>query len=125
MAAERAKLLVAKEYGMLSSGIVVLSSRGCTASRGVVTAIGEISPRVLDVWLKCRVCNQCNVMEERKQNGLVTAVEYLDWFVVDEPNCLKNNFSSPQDSIYTSKVICNISKFYHGHTSKQTNNTII
>ena len=105
---------MAKEYGTLSSGIVDIptsfdgtwSSRGWTASRGVVTAIAEISSQVLDVSLKCRVCNQCNVMEERKQNEPVTVIEYPDWFVVHEPNCLKKHFASPQvrDSISTFKV---------------------
>ena len=74
-AASRARDLTIREQNLTHSTEVVdiptsfdwtWSSRGQTASRGIVTAIAEISCQVIDASYKCRVCNQCNIIEVRK-----------------------------------------------------------
>lgn len=94
MAADRAKDLVKKEYGTSSSEVVDVPTS--FDGRGVVSAVAEVSSQILDVSLKCRLCNQRDAMEEKKRNGTVSSIEYLDLFVEHEPKCMKNHFASPQ-----------------------------
>ena len=72
------------------------SSRGWTARRGVVTAIVEILSQVIDVSYICRVCNQCNTIEERKKNGLLPTIEHLDQIIKHESKCFKNHSGIPR-----------------------------
>ncbi|XP_057313669.1 uncharacterized protein LOC130654985 [Hydractinia symbiolongicarpus] len=79
MAAERARDLAREEYG-------------CTETVMDIPT----SAQVLDVTLKSRVCKQCKAMTEKRENGSMETIDFLDWFVEHEPNCFKNNFASPQ-----------------------------
>ena len=72
------------------------SSGGWTTSRGVVTAIAQISSQVTDVSYKCRVCNQCSIIEEYRRNGLLSTIEHLEQIIEHEPSCFKNHSGSPQ-----------------------------
>ena len=104
MCAKRAKELMARENGVNVDTVLDVptsfdgswSSRGWTANNGIVSAIADISSQVIDISYKCRSCAQCTLMNERKHNGEVTAVGYLDWFIEHEINCFKNHDGSPQ-----------------------------
>ena len=104
-AASRARDLTIREQNLAHSTEVVdiptnfdgtRSSRGWTAGRGVVTALAEISSQVIDVSYKCRVCNQCNIIEERKKNGVLSTIEHLEQITEHERSCFKNHSGSPQ-----------------------------
>ena len=71
------------------------SSCGWTASRGVVTAIAETLSHVIDVSYRCRVCNQCNIIEERRKNGLLSTTEHHEQIIEHKPN-FKSNSGSQQ-----------------------------
>ena len=104
MCAKRAKELMAQENGVSVDTVLDVptsfdgswSSRGWTASNGIVSAIADVSSQVIDISYKWHSCAQCTLMNERIHNGDVSAVVYLDWFVDHEINCLKNHDGSPQ-----------------------------
>ena len=64
-------------------------------SRRVVTTIAEKTAQVTDVSYRCKTCVQCNLIEERKNNGLST-IDYLDQIIEHEPKCFKSHYGSPQ-----------------------------
>ena len=111
MAAARAKSLVIKSTGLEVSDSDIVdvptcfdgswSSRGWTANKGIVSAIGESTSQVLDVVFKSRTCARCKVIEERKHDGKTTTLEYLDLVINHEPDCYINHDSSPQVSNVT------------------------
>ena len=74
------------------------SSRGWTASKGIVSAISEKNSQVLDVILKTRSCSECTKMEAKKKEGSLSTIQQLDWFINHEANCLVNHNGSPQVS---------------------------
>ena len=103
MAAQRAKKFEAK--GATDTVVDIPTSfdgswysRGWTANKGFVSAIAESTSQVLDVILKIRSCPQCTIMENKRKEGKCTAMQYLNWFIDHEDECLLNHDGSPQVS---------------------------
>ena len=71
------------------------SSKGWTASKGILSAIAEQTCEVLDVVFKWRTYIECAKMEERKSLGQLSRLEYLDCYILHKPECLKNHEASP------------------------------
>ena len=72
------------------------NSRGWQAKQGVVAAIAQDNGKVIDVVQKTSFCRECKVKQEARDNKEISSIEYLEWFVKHEENCLLNHTGSPQ-----------------------------
>ena len=71
------------------------SSKGWTANQCIVSAIAEQTCEVLDIVFKWRTYIECTKMEEKKSLGQLSRLEYLDWYILHKPECLKSHKASP------------------------------
>ena len=71
-------------------------SKGWSSLKGIATAIADETGQIIDVAYKNNSCHQCNQMDEKKQNGVVTEIEYMDWFLEHENSCFHNHDGSSQ-----------------------------
>ena len=69
---------------------------GWSSSKGIVSAIAENTSQVLDISYKCNYCTECQKMKERKRNGDLSELSYLEWFVNHEEKCMCNHEGSAQ-----------------------------
>lgn len=69
------------------------STRGWSASDGVVAAISVDTGKVLDVVHLSSTCAECTKMEEKKA-GSMSRLDWHRWFEKHEPNCFLNHDGS-------------------------------
>lgn len=74
------------------------SSRGWSARDGVVTAITEGTSQIVDVVYKTTFCRQCKDKEKAKAEQKISHMDYLEWYLEHEPDCLLNHLGSAQVS---------------------------
>ena len=80
------------------------NSRGWQATEGVVACITKDSGKIIDIVQKSSSCSQCSLKQTARDEGKITSIEYLEWFLNHEPNCLLNHTGSPQ-SMESSAVL--------------------
>ena len=68
--------------------------RGYTARDGVGTAIAEPTGQIMDSCYKNSNCRECYVMEQKRLEGKISFIEYVEWYTKHEPNCLLNHEGS-------------------------------
>ena len=72
------------------------SSRGWSARDGLVAAVSEDTGKVLDVIYLSRECKHCKEMEQKRETGELSRLDYLSWYITHESNCLLNHEGSAQ-----------------------------
>lgn len=70
------------------------SSRGWTSRDGIVAAISVESGKVVDVVYLSGSCSQCTKMEERRNSGKITRLEFLEWYLAHDKDCFMNHDGS-------------------------------
>ena len=75
------------------------STRGWSASDGVVAAISVDTGKVVDVVHLSSTCGECTKMEEKKKTGSVSRLDWHRWFEKHEPNCFLNHDGSAAVSL--------------------------
>ena len=96
------------------------SSRGWSASDGLVAAVDVDSGKVADVIHLSRYCTECKKMELKKDEDQISRMEFLEWFVKHEPTCKLNHEGSSAVSVIFSFTlvdsfvyICLCVKMFH------------
>ena len=82
---------------VIDAGITIdasWSTRGWSASDGVVAAISVDTGKVLDVVHLSSTCAECTKMEEKKKGGSMSRLDWHRWFEKHEPNCFLNHDGS-------------------------------
>ena len=72
------------------------NTRGWSARMGIVDVCFEQTGKVLDVIFKNLDCTLCNKKKRQKSAGEINMLEYLEWYLKHEPNCLMNHDGSSQ-----------------------------
>lgn len=74
-------------------------TRGWSSTAGIVDICSDLTGKVLDVIYKNTKCVQCSKMKEKKRNGVVTEIDYLQWYVNHDDECLSNHEGSASVSL--------------------------
>ena len=75
------------------------SSRGWSARDGIVAAISVETGKVVDVVYLSGSCNQCTEMENKRQTGQITRLQFLGWYLQHDDNCYMNHDGSSAVSL--------------------------
>ena len=70
------------------------SSRGWSSRDGIVAAISVESGKVVDVVYLSGSCRQCTRMEEQRNSGKMTRLEFLEWYLRHDKDCFMNHDGS-------------------------------
>jgi len=76
------------------------SSRGWSATDGVVAAIDVLIGKVVDVVHLSSSCTVCKKLEANQMEGKITRMDFLKQFLRHEPKCKFNHEGSAAVSIY-------------------------
>ena len=72
------------------------NTRGWSARMGIVDVCFEETGKVLDVVFKNLGCTLCKKKKQKKASGEISMLEYLEWYLKHEPDCLLNHDGSSQ-----------------------------
>ena len=72
------------------------SSRGWSARDGVVAVISIDTGKILDVVHLSNQCNGCSQKERQREDGTLSKMEFLRWYIDHEPSCYLNHDGSAQ-----------------------------
>ena len=72
------------------------NSRGWQAKEGVVAAISQENGKIVDIVQKTSYCRECKYKQISRDKNDISSLEYMEWFMEHEPNCLLNHTGSPQ-----------------------------
>ena len=76
------------------------SSRGWSARDGVVAVISIDTGKILDVVHLSNQCNGCSQKERQREDGTLSKMEFLRWYIDHEPSCYLNHDGSAQVSCF-------------------------
>ena len=72
------------------------SSRGWSARDGVVAVISIDTGKILDVVHLSNQCNACSQKERQREDGTLSKMEFLRWYIDHESSCYLNHDGSAQ-----------------------------
>lgn len=70
------------------------STRGWSSRNGIVHICCDLTEKVLYVTRNCSQCRESDKVKERKAIDEISNVQFLEWYVKHEPNCLINHEGS-------------------------------
>ena len=72
------------------------SSRGWSARDGIVAKVSEDTGKVLDITYKTKSFPSCSAMEDKRAEGKVSRIQFLEWYISHESKCRLNHEGSSQ-----------------------------
>ena len=67
-----------------------------TSNRGSSCTIAEKTGKIIDIVHKSSTCPSCTKKQNERDEGKISFVSYLEWFIKHEEHCLLNHVGSPQ-----------------------------
>ena len=72
------------------------NSQGWQAKEGIVAAINQDYGKIIDVIHKTSSCSECKTKQNKRDEGTISSLEFMEWYIEHEPTCLVNHTGSPQ-----------------------------
>ena len=74
------------------------NSRGWEVKEGIGAAINQDYGKIIDVIQKTSSCSQCKIKQNKRDEGTISSLEIMEWYIEHEPTCLVNHTGSPQEN---------------------------